>query len=87
MRRLGDFILAGHPLRAIRQIVSAALVQMGALFCGVCEADIKGSRPSTAFEKLMRAMLLQEFIGACFEMRVVPHVAQNTFRRRPAVPE
>lgn len=54
-----DFIPAGHPLRAIRQMVNAALVQMDALFCGMYEADIKGGCPSIAPEKLMRAMLLQ----------------------------
>ena len=29
----------------------------------------------------------QEFIEACLEMKVTPHVAQNTSGRRSAVPE
>ena len=44
LRQLEDFIPAGHPLRAIRQMVNATLMQMEALFCGMCEADIKGCR-------------------------------------------
>jgi hypothetical protein len=35
LRQLEDFIPAGHPQRAIRQMVNAALVQMDALFCGM----------------------------------------------------
>ena len=29
----------------------------------------------------------QEFIDACIEMKITPHVAQNTSGRRSAVPE
>ncbi len=51
LRQLEDCIPAGHPLRAIRLMVNAALVQIDALFCGIYEADIKGGRPSIAPEK------------------------------------
>ena len=61
MRHLEDFVPADHPLRPIRQMVNEALVKMNALFAGMCEADIKGGRPSIAPEKLLRAMLLQVF--------------------------
>lgn len=58
LRKLEDFVPADHPLRAIRQMVNAALVKMDVLFSGMYEADIKGGRPSIAPEKLLRAMLL-----------------------------
>jgi hypothetical protein len=48
LRKLEDFVPAEHPLRAIRQMVNAALVKMDVLFSGMYEADIKGGRPSIA---------------------------------------
>ena len=59
MRRLEDFVPADHPLRAMRELLNEALVQMDRLFSKVYEADIKCGRPSIAPEKLLRAMLLQ----------------------------
>lgn len=57
MRRLEDFVLANHPLSAIRELINESLVRMDGLFFGMYEADIKSGRPSIALEKLLRAML------------------------------
>src|SRR6218665_2796328 len=59
MRRLDDFVPAGHPLRRIRVMVNEALAKMDGLFSRMYEADIKAGRPGIAPEKLRRAMLLQ----------------------------
>ena len=81
LRQLEDFIPAGHPLRAIRQMVNAALVQMDALFCGMYEADIKGGRPSIAPEKLMRAMLLQVLYSIRSERQLMEQTQYNLLFR------
>jgi transposase len=81
LRQLEDFIPAGHPLRAMRLMVNAALVQMDALFCGIYEADIKGGRPSIAPEKLMRAMLLQVLYSIRSERQLKEQTQYNLLLR------
>lgn len=71
MRRLEDFVPAGHPLRAIRELVNQALVKMDRLFSKMYEADIKGGRPSIAPENLLRAMLLQVFYSVRSERQLM----------------
>ena len=66
MRKLEDFVLADHPLRAIRELVNTALVKMGALFSGLYKADVEGGRPSIAPEKLLRAMFLPSVLQRSF---------------------
>ena len=55
LKKLDDFVPANHPLRVIRTMVNKALAEMGELFAGMYEDDIKGGRPSIAPEKLLRA--------------------------------
>ncbi len=74
LRKLEDFVPAGHPLRPIRQMVNAALVKMDALFSGMYEADAKGGRPGIAPEKLLRGMLLQVF----YSIRSEPQLMEQT---------
>lgn len=45
---------ASHPLRTLCTWVNDALTKTDAKFSTICEADIKGGRPSIAPEKLMR---------------------------------
>jgi transposase len=49
---------AGHPLRAIRGIVDAALVELSPVFAGLYA---RLGRPSIPPEQLLRALLLQAF--------------------------
>ncbi len=81
LRKLEDFIPADHPLRAIRQMVNAALVKMDALFSRMYEADIKGGRPSIAPEKLLRAMLLQVFYSVRSERQLMEQTQYNLLFR------
>ena len=48
LHRLEDFVPFNHPLRAIRQMVNAALVKMNNLFAEMYEADVKGRQPTRA---------------------------------------
>lgn len=81
LRKLEDFVPAEHPLRAIRQMVNAALVKMDVLFSGMYEADIKGGRPSIAPEKLLRAMLLQVFYSVRSERQLMEQTQYNLLFR------
>ena len=47
LRQLEDFISAGHPQRAIRQMVNAALMQMDALFCGMYKPTSRAVAPAS----------------------------------------
>jgi transposase len=49
-----------HPLRAIRRMTAAALLELGTQFD---EMYAKNGRPSIAPEKLLRALLLQVLFG------------------------
>ena len=57
--KLDDFVPRDHPLRPIRSRLNDALTRMDDVFARMYEADAKGSRPSIAPEKLVRARLLQ----------------------------
>ena len=46
-----NFAPANHPLRPIRTGVNDTLAQMDVKFSTVYVADVKGGRPSIAFEK------------------------------------
>ncbi len=81
LRKLEDFVPAEHPLRAIRQMVNAALVKMDELFSRMYEADIKGGRPSIAPEKLLRAMLLQVFYSVRSERQLMEQIQYNLLFR------
>jgi len=58
----------GHPLRAIREIVNAALADLGADFAALY-APL--GRPSIAPEKLLRASLLQAFYSIRSERQLM----------------
>lgn len=81
MKRLDDFVPAGHPLREIREMVNKALVAMDGLFAGMYEADIKGGRPSIAPEKLLRAMLLQVLYSVRSERMLMEQIQYNMLFR------
>jgi transposase len=81
MRKLEDFIPANHPLRVIREMANAALEKMDGLFAGMYEADIKGGRPSSAPEKLLRAMLLQVLYSVRSERQLMEQIQYNLLLR------
>jgi transposase len=81
MHRLEDFVPADHPLRAIRQMVNAALLKLNPLFACMYEADVKGGRPSIAPEKLLRAMLVQVFYSVRSERQLMEQTRYNLLFR------
>lgn len=81
MRKLEDFVPAGHPLRAIRVMANAALEKLATLFTGMYEAEFKGGRPSIAPEKLLRAMLLQVLFSVRSERQLMEQVQYNLLFR------
>lgn len=81
MRKLEDFVPAGHPLRSIRVMANAALVKLGPLFTSMYEAEVKGGRPSIAPEKLLRAMLLQVLFSVRSERQLMEQVQYNLLFR------
>jgi transposase len=81
MRRLEDFVPKSHPLRSIRQIANEALVKIDRLYAAMCEADVKGGRPSIAPEKLLRAMLLQVLYSIRLERQLMEQAQYNVLFR------
>ena len=81
LKKLDDFVPANHPLRVIRTMVNKALAEMGELFAGMYEDDIKGGRPSIAPEKLLRAMLLQVLFSVRSERQLMEQVQYNLLFR------
>jgi transposase len=79
--RLEDFVPATHPLCSIRTWINEALAEMDERFSAMYEADIKGSRPSIAPEKLMRAMLLQVLCSVRSERQLVEQLSYNLLFR------
>jgi transposase len=69
---------ADHPLRAIRKITDAALVQLSDRF-DTLYADI--GRPSIAPEKLLRALLLQAFYSVRSERQLMEQMNYNLLFR------
>jgi transposase len=57
-----------HPLRVIRGVANAALIDLSAVFSGLYR---NFGRPSIAPEKLLRAMLLQAFYGVRSERQLM----------------
>src|SRR5438046_7826748 len=67
-----------HPLRAIRQIVNAAL---GALTGEFDKLYAKLGRPSIPPEKLLRALLLQAFYSVRSERQLMEQLGYNLLFR------
>jgi transposase len=65
---LEERVRADHPLRAIREIVNAALVVLSRDFAALYSGM---GRPSIAPEKLLRAMLLQAFYSVRSERQLM----------------
>jgi len=78
MAKLEDFVPSDHPLRAIRELVNDALVQLNALFNGIY-AD--NGRASIAPERLMRALLLQVFYSVRSERQLCEQLRYNLLFR------
>src|SRR6266436_4959883 len=66
-----------HPLRPIRKIVDEAL---GALSAKFAKLYAKFGRPSTAPEKLLRALLLQAFYSVRSERQLMEQLGNLLFR-------
>lgn len=81
MRKLEDFVPSQHPLRAIREMVNAALVTLAPVLTGMYAAEVKGGRPSIAPEKLLRAMLLQVLYSVRSERQLMEQVHYNLLLR------
>jgi len=67
-----------HPLRAIRVMVDAALRELAVRFD---EMYAQNGRPSTAPEKLLRALLLQVFYTMCSERQLMEQLDYNLLFR------
>jgi len=67
-----------HPLRAIRQLVNAALDRLSADFSAIYSDD---GRPSIAPEKLLRALLLQAFFSVRSERQLMEQLSYNMLFR------
>ncbi len=76
--KLEDFVPVDHPLRAIRDLVNDALVQLNALFN---EIYADNGRASIAPEKLMRALLLQVFYSVRSERQLCEQLRYNLLFR------
>jgi transposase len=81
MRQLEDYVPADHPLRPIRAMVNEALARLGPLFEQMYAADVRGSRPSIAPKKLLRAMLLQVFHSIRSERILMEQIHYNMLYR------
>jgi transposase len=67
-----------HPLRAIQQLVSAALEKLSPRFSKLYAT---GGRASIAPEKLLRALLLQAFYGVRSERQLMEQITYNMLFR------
>lgn len=76
--KLGDFVPADHPLRAIRILVNEALVRLGGLFNAIYADTGRASIPP---EKLIRAALLQVFYSIRSERQLVEQLHYNLLFR------
>ena len=76
--KLEDFVPSDHPLRAIRELVNDALVQLNVLFN---EIYADNGRASIAPEKLMRALLLQVFYSVRSERQLCEQLRYNLLFR------
>ncbi len=62
-------VRSDHPLRPVRELVNAALGDLGAEFDAVYATRI--GRPSIPPERLLRALLLQAFYGIRSERQIM----------------
>ena len=76
--RLDDRIAADHPLRAIRQLVDAALAELSRVFAKLYARD---GRPSIPPERLLRALLLQAFYTVRSERQLMEQLDYNLLFR------
>ena len=76
--KLDDFVPQDHPLRAVRQLVNAALSEMNARFN---EIYAPSGRDSIAPEKLIRALLLQVFFSIRSERQLCEQLRYNLLFR------
>lgn len=81
VRKLDDFVPAGHPLRPIRAQVNRALARLDGLFAKMYAEDVRGGRPSIAPEKLLRAMLLQVLYSVRSERQLMEQIQYNLLFR------
>ena len=80
--RLGDFVPTNDPLRPIRTWTTEALARMHECLSAMCEADVKGGRPSIAPETLVRALLLQVLYSVRTERQLVEQINYDLLFRR-----
>ena len=76
--RLEDRIPADHPLRAIRELVDAALRDLSRAFDGLYARE---GRPSIPPERLLRALLLQAFYTVRSERQLMEQLNYNLLFR------
>jgi len=76
--RLESRIPADHPLRAIRELVDAALGELSRSFDRLYSRD---GRPSIAPERLLRALLLQAFYTVRSERQLMEQLDYNLLFR------
>ena len=62
-------VRSDHPLRPIRELVNAALADLGAEFDALYASGV--GRPSIPPERLLRALLLQAFYGIRSERQIM----------------
>jgi transposase len=76
--RLERRIAADHPLRAIRELVNAALAELSPAFD---EIYAREGRPSIPPERLLRTLLLQAFYTVRSERRLMEQLDYNLLFR------
>ena len=72
--RLEDRIPKDHPLRAIQELVDAALRDLSRAFSKIYSRE---GRPSIPPERLLRALLLQAFYTIRSERQLMRHAADR----------
>ena len=78
VKRLDEFVPPAHPLRAVRDILNAALARLDAEFNLMYAST---GRDSIAPEKLLRALLLQALYGIRSERALCEHLSYNMLYR------
>jgi hypothetical protein len=81
MRKLKGFVSQRHALCEIRETANPALEKRRPMFTAMYAAELKGGRPSTAPEKLLRAMLLQALYSVRSERQLMEQVQYNLLFR------
>lgn len=78
VKRLDEFVPRSHPLRAVRDILNAALARLDAGFNLMYAAT---GRDSIAPEKLLRALVLQALYSIRSERALCEHLGYNMLYR------